>query len=194
MTSSSSKPARSSIGTLLVALVLTTAACAGAPPTGWTSGGQPMLMPHARWVNGELLVDLDPRGRVWVGGRHLFSVDASGRVYDASNAPVALLQRDGMLLGTGDTPMGWVGAGEAILPGEEHSWLRLHPSGLLIRNDGDDDTPFGQWLGCNQMHTVQTCMLVSHIIGRELMAKRGQGQSLGLFTSGVTMGSGFITP
>lgn len=173
----------------IAVFVLLASACASTPPTGWATGGQPLTAPRARWVNGELLVDLDPTGRVFVGGRHLFTVDAVGRVYDAYNQPVALLQRDGMVVGPDDLPMGWVGAGEAILPGDEHSWLVLHPSGLLIRSDGDDDKPFGQWLGCTHPHTLQTCTLLSHIIGRQLLS-RGD-QNLGLMP-GLGIGVGTI--
>lgn len=179
-----------------ILLALAASACSHTPPSGWATGGQPVVMPQARWVNGELLVDLSPDGQVFVGGQHLFTIDPSGRVYDAAHEPIALLQRDGMLFGTGDRPMGWVGAGEAILPGDEHSWLVLLPSGLLVRSDGEEEKPFGQWLGCSYQHTVQACMLVSHIVGQELMAKQGQGQSTGLLGPGLSVGvgAGFIGP
>jgi hypothetical protein len=141
-----------------------------------------------------VLVDVEPDGKVIVNQRHLLSVDATGRVYDAYNRPVALLQPDGMLIGGNDSPMGWVGAGEAILPGDDHSWLRLESGGLLIQNDGDEEKPFGQWLGCDRPQVLQLCTLVSHIVGRELRARTGSGGGFGL-GSGVTMGVGtFLTP
>ncbi len=186
-----SKPGSVALVSLIVAM---TAGCAGSAPTGWKDGGQPMIAPRARWVNGELLVDLDHQGRVMVSGRHTLTIDASGRVYDAQNEPLALLKRDGMLIGTGDTPMGWVGAGEAVLPGETHSWILLQPHGLMVRSDGEQQTPFGQWMGCEHLQTVQTCTLIAHILGRELLSKRGQRGSLGLFTQGVGLGGGFIGP
>ncbi len=169
-------------------------ACAASAPTGWTTGGQPLATPQARWVNGDILVDVGRDGRVLVNGGLLFTIDASGRVYDTSNQPVALLQRDGMVLGTGDTPMGWVGAGEAILPGDEHSWLVLQPDGLLVQSDGEGQRAFGQWLGCHHPAVVQTCTLVSHIVGRELKSKQGDGDGFGL-SPRMTLGVGtFITP
>jgi hypothetical protein len=179
----------------IVVLALIASGCASTPPTGWTTGGQPMVTPRERWVNVEILVDMDLRGRVFVGGRHLLTIDRAGRIYNAQNEPVALLQRDGMLIGAEDEPMGWVGAGEAIQPGDEHSWLILQEGGLLLRSDGDQARPFGQWLGCSYVHTVQTCTLVSHIIGREILAKRGEGDGLGL-TPGLSIGLGttFIAP
>ncbi len=169
--------------------------CASTPPTDWKLGGQPLATVHARWVNGELLVDMDRRGHVYVRGRHLLTLDRAGRIYDAHNEPLALLRRDGMLVGTNDMPMGWVGAGEAILPGDSHSWLILQDSGLLLRSDGDETRAFGQWLGCARAHTRQLCTLISHIIGRELLAKQGQGQGLGLMPGvGVGLGNTLFVP
>ena len=123
------------------------------------------------------------------------TVDASGRVYNAYNEPIALLRADGMLFGTDDTPLGWVGHDEAILPGDEHSWLVLHRSGLLARSDGDETLPFGQWLGCNHQSTVQTCMIISHLLGREVLARRASRSGMGM-TPGLSIGigAGFIGP
>lgn len=179
----------------LVVLAIVVSACAATPPTGWMTGGQRLVAPRARWVNGDLLVDVEPDGRVFVDGRHFFTIDASGRVYDAYNHPVALLKPNGMVIGTDDTPMGWVGAGEAILPGDDHSWLRLQPGGLLMQDDGDDHKAFGQWLGCGHAHVIQLCTLVSHVIGREILARRGQGQGFGLTPGiGLGVGAGMLTP
>lgn len=178
-----------------VVLAVSVSACGATPPAGWQTGGQHLVAPRARWVNGELLVDVEPDGRVFVDGRHFFTIDASGRVYDAYNQPVALLQPDGMVIGTNDTPMGWVGAGEAILPGGEHSWLVLMPGGLLLQSDGDAHKAFGQWLGCDHARVVQLCTLVSHVIGREMLARRGDGQGFGLSPGiGLGVGAGMLMP
>jgi hypothetical protein len=157
---------------------------------GWQQGGAPLTIPRARWVNGETLVDVEPDGRVLIGGKHAFTLDSAGRVYDPYNEPVALLKPDGFVFGEGDDPMGWVGANEAILPGEDYSWLVMDQAGLLLRIDSDgDQRPFGQWMGCGGVTTVQTCMLLSHIIGQEILARR-QSQRSGP-SVGIGIGVGF---
>ncbi len=146
-------------------------------------------------MNGDVVIDVGPSGRVFANGRHVLTIDASGRVYDAYHAPVALLQRDGLVFGTDDTPLGWVGAGEAIRPGEEHSWLVLHPSGLVLRSDGDEQKPFGQWLGCQHPTVLQVCTLVSHVLGPNLLSRAGGGAGLGLAPGlGLGIGAGMFGP
>jgi len=166
-----------------LSLALAVTACSTSPPMGWKQGGQPIAIPRARWVNGETLVDVGPQGRVLIGGRHALTVDQAGRVYDVDNNPVALLQSDGYVIGTDDDPMGWVGGNEAILPGEDYSWLAMDQAGLLLRTDDDgDQRPFGQWMGCRQV-TQQTCMLISHIVGQRILARRRarhSGPSVGI--------------
>jgi len=121
----------------LLALVAVLAGCASLPPSGWQHGGRQLLIVRARWVNGDALVDVDHEGRVLLNGKHVLNVDRAGRVYDAYDNPVALLQEDGYLIGPDGEPMGWVGAKQAILPGDEEGWLKLEPSGLLLRVDDD---------------------------------------------------------
>ena len=99
-----------------VALLATAGCGATQPPTGWQTGGTELYVPRARWIVGDVIVDVDQEGRVLLGGKHALTIDRVGRVYDAYNQPVALLGRDGMLHGEDDEPLGWVGAGEAMLP------------------------------------------------------------------------------
>jgi hypothetical protein len=175
---------------LAVIFLLFTAACASSPPKGWQQGGAPLLLPRARWVNGETLVDVDAEGRVTWGGRHVLTIDRAGRVYDAYSTPVALLQPDGFLLGEDDDPLGWVGGNEAILPGDGHSWLAMDQQGLLLRIDDDgDQRPFGQWMGCGGVATMQACMLVSHVIGQQIMERRRSRE--GGPSVGIGIGFGF---
>jgi len=169
---------------LILALVALSA-CAAAPPKGWQQGGAELVIPRARWFNGDAIVDVDQEGRVALNGRHVLNIDRAGRTYDPYDAPVALLGADGHLLGPDDEPMGWVGAGEAILPGDEEPWVALTPSGEAVRyNDDGDPVPFGLWVGCHQIpHTVQTCTLVTHLVGlhiREMRARRRGGVSVGV--------------
>ena len=161
------------------------------PPTGWQTGGTELYVPRARWIVGDVIVDVDHEGRVLIGGKHALTIDRAGRVYDAYNQPVALLGRDGMLTGADDEPMGWVGAGEAMLPGDDHSWLQLDHTGLLLRLDNDGDSrPFGQWVGCNHPSVVQACTLVSHVVGQEIQRLRDQPRSR--FGIGIGVGIGVV--
>jgi hypothetical protein len=174
---------------VLLTLSFCLAACSTTPPVGWQAGGAPLVIPRARWVNGETLIDVDAEGVVLMGGRHVLTIDRAGRIYDDYNNPVALLQKDGFLLGTDDDPMGWVGGNEAILPGDEYSWLSMDQQGLLLRMDDEgEQRPFGQWMGCQQV-TQQTCMLVSHVVGQRIMARRRSRRSGP--SVGIGIGVGF---
>lgn len=175
--------------TLGVSLLALGACGAAQPPTGWQTGGTELYVPRARWIVGDVIVDVDPEGRVLLGGKHALTVDRVGRVYDAYNQPVALLGSDGMLYGEDDEPMGWVGAGEAMLAGDAHSWLQLDHTGLLLRVDDDGDArPFGQWMGCNHPSVIQACTLVSHVVGPEIV--RLQSQPRSRFGIGIGVGVG----
>ncbi|MCA9619968.1 MAG: hypothetical protein KC731_13175 [Myxococcales bacterium] len=173
---------------LLVLLLSGLAGCATAPPSGWQQGGAPLVVPRARWVNGDVLVDVDTDGVVTLGGKHLLTVDRAGRVYDLENEPIALLDAKGYVHGPDDKPMGWVGAGEAVLPGGEGSWLMMDATGLVVRRSGDGDRPFGQWLGCGYAQTVQTCMLISHIVGAQILEAQRSRPRVGV---GIGIGVGF---
>ncbi len=170
------------LGALTLLLALSALGCGSAPPTGWQGGGTQLVAPRARWINGDVLVDIDTEGRVLLGGKHLLTVDRVGRVYDAYNNPVALLQKDGFLIGTDDDGLGWVGAGEAIRPGDEHSWIVIGADGLVLRIDDEgEQRPFGMWMGCGSAHTLQTCALITHLIGMELRDRsRRSGPHVGI--------------
>lgn len=173
----------------LTSFVVVLSACSTMPPAGWVEGGRSTALGPMRWVNGAYVVDVDTRGNVYENGELRFSVDVHGRVYDPENAPVALLDGEGYVHGTDARPMGWVGGYEAILPGGEHSWLVLHRGGYLIRYDSPDDgTPMGVWLGCTDMARMQTCMLVSHVVGLELRERARRANP----RVGVGLGVGFI--
>jgi hypothetical protein len=170
------------LGTLTLLLATSAIGCSTLPPTGWETGGTQLTVPRARWINGNVLVDVDEEGRVLLNGKHVLNVDRAGRVYDAYNSPVALLKKDGYLLGTDDDGLGWVGGGEAIRPGEDHSWIVIGDDGLVLRVDDEgEQRPFGMWLGCGQAQTMQTCALVTHIIGMDLRERSGRsGPSVGI--------------
>jgi hypothetical protein len=141
--------------TLLLACacaLATLAGCAAQPPAHWQRGGAQLVVPRARWVYGELAVELDAEGRVLINGEHELNVDSAGRVYDADNRPIALIETDGRVAGVDDVPLGWVGAYQAMRVGESDAWLVLTRTGELVRiTDDGESRPFGVWLGCNQM-------------------------------------------
>lgn len=168
---------------LLGLMALGGAACSSTPPPGWAEGGRPTMLAPMRWVNGAYVIDVDAQGNVYENGELRFSVDAHGRVYDPENDPVAVLDVEGYVYGPDARPMGWVGGYEAILPGGENSWLILHRGGYLIRYDEDGEgTPMGVWLGCDDAPRMQTCMLVSHVVGMDLRARtrRSSGPRVGV--------------
>ncbi|MEM9691230.1 MAG: hypothetical protein AAGA56_01675 [Myxococcota bacterium] len=167
--------------------------CATKPPTGWHTGaGAVLLAPRARWVLDGLLVDVMPDGTVLLNGEPQYAVDAAGRVYDAYNRPVALLDKEGYVHGPDDRPLGWVGAFEAIPPGRSEPWLSLGGDGLLARQRPGSTvtTSFGLWQGCRDARVSQTCVLLSHILGRDLEERRARARS----RVGVGVGVGVGVP
>lgn len=175
---------------VIVLLALLLAGCTVTPPPGWQKGGQPLRLGPVRWVNGDIVIDVDEEGTVLVGGKHLYGIDRAGRVYDAYDRPVAILDPEGYVTGTDDDAKGWVGGYEAYLPGGEGPWLRLHRGGLLLRYDDDaEGRPFGMWVGCDDPQVMQTCTLVSHLVGLEL--RRRQQQARPRIGVGIGVGVGF---
>lgn len=173
---------------LVVALGAGVVACGTTPPAGWAEGGRPTALAPLRWVNGAYVIDIDAEGNVYENGELRFSLDPHGRVYDPDVEPVALLDGEGYVHGPDRRPMGWVGRYEAILPGGEHSWLVLHRGGYLIRYDDDGaGTPMGVWLGCTDPARMQTCMLVSHVVGMDLRTRARRNNP----RLGVGFGLGF---
>lgn len=166
------------------------AACSATPPANWAQGGTQLDIPRARWVWGEVTVDVAPDGKVFLNGEHELNVDRGGRVFDIDGQAVALLEPDGTLVGPDDEPLGMVGALHASLPDESNAWLSVTESGEVIRYDDEGErSSFGVWLGCNRTPRAhQTCTLLSHLLGMRLRdSQRRQG---GGFSMGVGIGVG----
>lgn len=160
-------------------------ACGATPPAHWAQGGAIVQIPHARWVRGDMTIELLPSGKVVINGEHELSIDRGGRVFDTDAQPVALLEPDGRLVGPDDVPLGFVGSETAALPGERSAWLALLPSGELVRFDGEGArASLGAWLGgCNATPRArQACVLVSHLVAMRLRDKPANG--------GVSVGIG----
>ncbi len=175
---------------LLTALLLS--GCATTPPTGWKQGGTKLYIPRARWVYGAQTVELAQNGRVIVSGDHWLTIDRAGRAYDPNNIPVALLRPDGLLYGSGDQPLGWVGAGETMQPGGRTRWLTFMPSGEVMQKEDGEAKSFGVWMGCNQVpYTLQACALVTHLLARAWWQLQGRRNR---WSNPRGMGGGFITP
>jgi hypothetical protein len=163
--------------------------CTALPPTGWNTGGAELVIPRARWVYGDVAIELDHDGHVYVLGEHVLTVDRAGRAYDARNVPVGLLRPDGYLLGPDDERLGWVGAGQATTA-EGEPWLFVLPSGEVKRIVDGVERPFGVWLGCQAPTTVQACTLVTHIVGLELLARQREPEPGIGFGLGIGVGVG----
>lgn len=148
--------------------------CAGTtrPPTGWQQGGAALVIPNARWVVMGSTVDLRPNGLVYIDGDYFITIDAAGRVYDEDNEPIALVFPDGTVRGPADESLGQVGYLHASLPGNQYAWITLTPQGPVIRYDeAGERYDFGAWIGCGQSpQTLFTCTLVTHLVGRRVIA------------------------
>jgi hypothetical protein len=168
------------------------AGCAPKPPANWAQGGSPLDIPRARWVRGDASVEIAGDGRVLVNGEHQLTIDRGGRIFDVDAHPVALIERDGRLIGPDDKPLGMAGVWSASLPGESQAWLSLLPSGEVVRY-GDDGarSSMGAWVG-NCMASApahQTCMIVSHLLGMKLKDERPYNPG---YTPGMTPGIGGV--
>ena len=153
--------------------------CTPRPPANWAQGGSPLDIPRARWVRGDASIEIAPDGRI-------FDIDAH---------PVALIERDGRLIGPDDKPLGMAGVWSASLPGETSAWLSVLPSGEVVRY-GDDGvrSSMGAWVG-NCMASApahQTCMIVSHLLGMKLKDERPYNQGYPGYTPGLTPGFGGV--
>jgi hypothetical protein len=150
-------------------LLCSAAGCAPPkPPRAWQQGGATLDIPRARWVRGELVVDLGSDGRVLVGGEHALSLDRAGRVFEPDGTPVALLEGDGRVRGPADVDLGQVGAVTAALPGHATAWLAVTATGevVLFRPEGQRGS-LGVWLGCNRSpYSAQACVLVTHLLAQ----------------------------
>ena len=149
------------------------------------------MLPRARWVVGEIAVELHHDGMVTFNGEHAFSVDRAGRIFEPDGTAIALLTNDGQLLGIDDQALGWVGEGQAMQPDADSPWLTLMPSGELVRTDASgQQRPFGVWMGCtHNRSTAQSCTLVAHLVGQQLLAARAQAAG-----PSISVGVGFGIP
>lgn len=164
--------------------------CAAQPPANWAQGGSPLDLPNARWVRGDASIEIAQDGRVLVNGEHQLTIDRAGRIVDADAHPVAIVQRDGTLLGPDDKPLGMAGVWSASLPGESTAWLSLLQSGEVVRY-GDDGvrSSMGAWVG-NCMASAsahQTCMIISHLLGMKIKDARPYNPG---YAPGLTPGVG----
>jgi len=122
-------------------------------------------MGEASWVrSNDSRVQVSATGQVTVDGEIEYGLDRVGRVVDKWNDPVALLQPDGLLRGTGDVDLGRIGWNNAAPPGRSTGWLSLAENGEVTQLDNDGERHFdGKWTGCDgQMR--RTCTLVTHLL------------------------------
>ncbi|WP_437675187.1 hypothetical protein [Sorangium sp. So ce131] len=146
------------------------AACAATPPANWARGGALLDIPRARWVYGDLAIDILPEGKILVNGEHELNLDRGGRVFDLSAEPVALLEGDGRVTGPNEASLGQMGVLHASLPGEKNAWITVARSGAVVRYEDDGERiPFGVWLGCDVTPRAhQACTLVTHVLGMRI--------------------------
>ncbi|HEY4117233.1 MAG TPA: hypothetical protein VGM56_05235 [Byssovorax sp.] len=172
----------------VIALAGALSACMPSPPPRWAEGGALLDMPRARWVFGEVTVEVDGDGDVKINGSQRFKIDRAGRVYDDFATPVALLDERAHLAGPNHVDFGTVGTDTAALPGEARPWIELLPSGEVARFDEHGARhPFGQWYGGCRANpsTRQTCTLITHLMG--LRFRNGRFEPGG----GATISFGF---
>jgi hypothetical protein len=163
------------------ALVLT--ACTATPPANWAKGGAVLELPRARWVRGDVIVDLVPEGQILVNGEPYFTLDRAGRIADLDGEPVALLEADGRVTGADDTPMGMVGWMNAALADQSTAWLSIQPSGQVVRYDDEGEAVvYGVWMGCGASpRTHQACTYVTHVLAQKLRTEEPRsGVSIGI--------------
>ncbi len=169
----------------LSASLLALSACVAPPPAHYAQGGAPLDLPRARWVRGDLTVDLLPDGRVLVNGEHELGLDRAGRVFTPEGDPLAVLELDGRVLGPGDQPLGHVGVVHATLPDRDVAWLSVTDDGEVLRyGEGGERRSWGAWMGCDATpRSRQACTLVTHLVGLRVVAREAQ--------AGVSVGVGF---
>jgi hypothetical protein len=170
----------------IAAVGIVLVSCAAQPPAHWAPGGAPLDIPRARWERGDDTADLMPDGRVLVDGSLAFSIDRAGRVFEPDNTPIALLERDGRLIGKDDVVLGVIGVHNASLPGQAQAWLTVGDRGEVVMYDEDGERKSaGVWTGCGR--AVRTCTLVTHVIAMATARHRGN-VGMGF---GAGMGAGF---
>lgn len=168
-----------------LALVLPIA-CANPPPPRWLEGGAPLVIGEASWVRADhSRVTVSATGQVTVDGEVEYGLDRVGRVVDEWNDPVAMLQPDGQLRGTGNADLGRIGWNNAAPPGRSTGWLSIEPSGAVIQLDSDGERHSdGKWTGCDGQ-VRRTCTLVTHMLRvltvREETRAQKSAQDVGIY-------------
>jgi hypothetical protein len=64
----------------------------------------------------------------------------------------------------------------------------MAPNGEVARFDHGDVRPFGVWLGCGHAATVQTCTMVTHLVGMQLRERERQAEPSVSIGIGVGVG------
>ena len=163
-------------------LSLAVTSCAPSAPPRWAEGGSTLLIAPARWDRpDEDSVEIQANGRVVEGGHLRFVVDRVGRVTDDDYEPFAVLLPDGQLVGTDNTPLGYVGVSNASPPGATAAWLSLQPDGrvLFFEPDGDRSAR-GAWRGCEGPGR-RACTLVTQLFTvRNYRARPRSGVTFGV--------------
>ena len=181
------------------AIPLALCACTTTPPSKWVEGGARLAFPRARWVVGDTAIDVVPNGAVFANSEIILKIDGSGRVTDQNNAPVALLQADGKLVGNGDELLGNVGIVNASLPDEDRAWITVLPTGEVLRYMEDGERlNFGAWLGCGAPQVHLTCTLITHLLGMRIKEEQDRARAMGTYYRGspisTTNGMGLGPP
>lgn len=181
-------PGRSVFALGLVGCLLLPSGCKTEPPPNWQEGGAPLVIPSARWDRRHApTIRIASDGTVTRDHRKILFVDRAGRIVDRKNEPVAILLRDGHLVGEEHVLFGRIGLGNASPPGSATAWLSISRDGDVTWFDAEGERlPFGRWMGCEGA-SLRTCTLVTHLIALD-GTPREQGPSVGV---GVGVGIGY---
>jgi hypothetical protein len=185
-----SRLAKTSIGSLLLALAAMPG-CAPSKPPNWAEGGAPLAIAAAHWERSEGgPVDIQPNGHVLIDGDLTFVVDRVGRVADAEYEAFAVLEPDGQLVGENDQSLGRIGTTNASAPGAVEAWLSVMPDGHVVYFDTDGErSDGGVWQGCVGP-VLRTCTLVTQLVAVQHYRRMHSGVGVGIGV-GVGVGVGF---
>jgi len=156
--------------------------CTPDPPPNWQSGGAPLFIARAYWERGEHeLIEIRDNGEVYEDEDLALVIDKAGRVLTDDYEPKAIMLPDGIVVGTGDQPLGRVGVQNASPPDRHYAWLRILPDGKVLFYDQDGEELFGGvWRGCGGP-MARTCTLVTHMfLLRSYRNERRSGPSFGV--------------
>jgi hypothetical protein len=157
---------------LLCALCAVTG-CTPNPPPRWLDGGARLSFADANWVADGRAIELRSTGEVTQDGELLWVLDRVGRVVDDSFRPVALLSREGHLVGTDDVFLGTIGVHNAAPPWSGLAWLRVDSRGVvLLFGEGGQRVSGGRWVGCAG-EVLRSCTLITHLVALASVPRRG---------------------